>query len=523
MARKRTKILSFLLFCYIIFILSALSFISYLYWYPTNQTLKLSNQNQSIDLLLYPSAWNHLSFSTTPPQKLLKIAVFVKKWPQKSHAGGLERHALTLHLALAKRGHELHIFTASCSNCSIPKYPIPTLYLHVTKPMPSGYLDQALVWEQFKTQNSTGKPFDVVHTESVSLLHTRARNLTNVVVSWHGIAYETIHSNIIQEILRSPEEKRADSLSLQTLKVVNEIKFFPSYAHHVATSDHCGDILKRIYMLPEKRVHTILNGVDENIFRPDFAQGTDFKHKIGILDTKTLVIGIAGRLVRDKGHPIFFEAFKQLINENDGFRNGVVVLIAGDGPWAARYRELGQNVVVLGPLDQDLLARFYDAIDIFLNPTLRAQGLDHTLLEAMLSGKPVMATRFASITGSVIVGSELGYTFSPTVDSLKNALHKVWIDGREILEEKGQFSRQRSLQLFTATKMTAAYERLFLCISNLNTGNDNILQPNCLFQFLVLTDKENDKTDIHMAKVTLPEFQEVVGISHLNKIEIKQA
>ncbi|KAK9141923.1 hypothetical protein Syun_011323 [Stephania yunnanensis] len=116
------------------------------------------------------------------------------------------------------------------------------------------------------------------------------------------------------------------------------------------------------------------------------------------------------------------------------------------------------------------MAVFYNAIDVFVNPTLRAQGLDHTLLEAILSGKPVMATRLASITSSIIVSSEMGYTFSPMVDSLKKALRRVW-DDRGYLEKKGEMARQRALKLFTATKMAAAYERLFLCISNHNRDN----------------------------------------------------
>lgn len=130
----------------------------------------------------------------------------------------------------------------------------------------------------------------------------------------------------------------------------------------------------------------------------------------------------------------------------------------------------------MGPLEQAQLAEFYNAVDIFVNPTLRAQGLDHTLLEAMLSGKPVMATRLASITGSVVVGAEVGYTFSPTITSLKTTLYRVWKDGRGDLKQKGQAARQRGLQLFTATKMAAAYERLFLCISNDENRGDNYCQ-----------------------------------------------
>nr|XP_011459251.1 PREDICTED: uncharacterized protein LOC101312901 [Fragaria vesca subsp. vesca] len=482
MAKDPVAGFSFRRLCSIVSVLCAWSFISFIFWchrygpcYSLYQKME-QKQSQIIELLSFPSAWNQLAFSSNPPPKLLKIALFVKKWPHRSQAGGLERHALTLHLALAKRGHELHIFTSSPPNSSFPRYPFNNLRFHLSKPTASGYLDQALVWKLFQTQNSTGRPFDVIHTESVGLMHTRSRNHTNLAVTWHGIAYETIHSDIIQELIRSPEEPQGYALAERVTKVVEEVRFFPSYAHHVATSDHVGDVLKRIYMIPDERVHIILNGVDEEIFKPDIVKGKDFKKRFGVPESKTLVLGMAGRLVKDKGHPLMFEALKQMLSENDAFRHSVVLLVAGNGPWGARYRDLGSNVLVLGPLEQAQLADFYNAIDIFVNPTLRAQGLDHTLLEAMLSGKPVMATRLASITGSVVVGTEVGYTFSPTIASLKKTLYRVWDDGRGGLKQKGQAARQRGLQLFTATKMVAAYERLFLCLSNDEKNGENYCQ-----------------------------------------------
>ncbi|XP_071687564.1 uncharacterized protein [Rutidosis leptorrhynchoides] len=472
-------------FC-VVLVLSVISSISLLYWshssvsfYFREQRLDLGtgmgmvlSPNRPIDLLTFPMAWNHLSFSSNPPQQLLKIALFVKKWPDRNHAGGLERHALTLNLALAKRGHELHIFTASSSNFSFPKYPFENLHFHLSKPTIAGYLDQALVWNQLQAQNTTERPFDVVHTESVSLMHTRSKNVTNLAVSWHGIAYESIHSDIIQELLRAPNETKSNQLTERNIKVVEEIKFFKKYAHHVATSDHVGDILKRIYMIPDNRVHVILNGVDEDVFKPDYEKGQDFRSNFGISPSKSLIIGMAGRLVKDKGHPLMFEALKQIFTENSTLKETVMVLVAGDGPWGARYKDLGPNLLVLGPLQPTQLAKFYKAIDIFVNPTLRAQGLDHTLLEAVLTGKPLMATKLASITGSVIIGNEHGYTFSPTVESLKKCIYEVWEDGRGVLEQKGKVARERGIKLFTATKMADAYERLFLCISNGKKNQD---------------------------------------------------
>ncbi|KAF5183724.1 Udp-glycosyltransferase superfamily protein [Thalictrum thalictroides] len=470
---------SFCHFCSVLIFLSSLSSVSFLYWshYSNSSwfsqddatSMQEQQQNEAIHLLSFPKAWNHLSFSSNPPPKFLKIAVFVKKWPQKNQAGGLERHALTLHLVLAERGHELHIFTTSSLNSSFPKYSLTNLHFHLSKPTAAGRLDQAVVWKQFQNQNST-IPFDVIHTESVGLYYTRARNLTNLAVSWHGIAYEVIHSDIIQELVRSPDESRSYALTERIVRIVEEVKFFPSYAHHVATSDYAGDVLKRIYMIPDERVHVILNGVDNRIFKPELKLRKDFRKKFGIPESSTsLVLGMAGRLVKDKGHPLMFEALKQIFEENETFRKSVYVVVAGDGPWGDRYKNLGSNLLVLGPLEQSQLAMFYNGIDIFVNPTLRAQGLDHTLLEATVCGKPVMATKFASITRSVVVSPEMGYTFSPTVASLKEALYMVWRDHRNdrgAMEQKGEVARQRGLKLFTAVKMAAAYEKLFLCIAS---------------------------------------------------------
>ncbi|GMG98292.1 hypothetical protein Nepgr_000132 [Nepenthes gracilis] len=485
MASSQASVFSVRRLCWILLALCALSSISFLFWSHCSVPRhagdeELGNQqNQPFNLLSYSYAWNQLSFSHKPPGKFLKIAVCVKKWPHQSHAGGLERHALTLHLALARRGHEIHIFTASYP--SFPKYPLSNLHFHLSKPTAAGYLDQALVWKQLQAVNATGRSFDVVHTESVGLMHTRARSLDNLAVSWHGIAYETIHSDIIQELTRSPEEPQSQALTQRVMKVVDEVRFFPRYAHHVATSNHAGDILKRIYMIPEDRVHIILNGVDEEVFKPDPAKLLDFKQKFGIPESNSLILGIAGRLVRDKGHPLMFEALKQIFMEDNAFKEGVLVIVAGDGPWGAKYRTLGSNVLALGPLDQDQVARFYNAIDLFVNPTLRAQGLDHTLLEAMLSGKPLVATRLASITGTVMVSNEMGYTFSPTLASLKDVLRRIWKDGKGIVEMKGRVARERGLKLFTASKMAAAYEKLFLCISTMSKG-DRDDDDDCRYQ-----------------------------------------
>ncbi|XP_002963408.2 uncharacterized protein LOC9643618 [Selaginella moellendorffii] len=427
------------------------------------------------DLRQMEAAWNRLCFG--PIQERLRIALFVKKWPVGGVPGGLERHALTLHRNLAARGHEIHVYTSAAAGSDNPEELLDDqqdhgerglLHVHFSRPNAGGGFDYHRAWDQFLADNSTHPGgFDIVHSESVALPHWKAQLLgSNLAASWHGIGYEIIHSDLVQDLVRKPGEPRsADlqrSLGERLTRVADEIKFFPSYRHHVATSDYVGDVLQTIYEIPLRNVHTILNGVDESRFRPSLDAGSAFRRKYGVPVNASLVFGAAGRLVRDKGHPLLFEAFSRIAARHPG----VFLLVAGHGPWGDRYRELAPNAKTLGPMDPAHLADFYNALDVFVNPTLRSQGLDHTLLEAMQCGKPLLATHFSSITWSVVVSSDFGHTFSPNVDSLEQAMEAVIAQGRDTMRRKGELCRDYASLMFTATKMGAAYERLFLCMKN---------------------------------------------------------
>ncbi|KAJ6393943.1 hypothetical protein OIU77_023227 [Salix suchowensis] len=122
----------------------------------------------------------------------LKIAVFSRKWPVGTIPGGMERHAYTLHTALAHRGHQVHIFTSpadenspSVSHAGVISY--PQIHFHEGGPGKWRYNN---AFEQFNEENQRAKPFDAVHSESVALPYWLARRVPNLAVSWHGIALE---------------------------------------------------------------------------------------------------------------------------------------------------------------------------------------------------------------------------------------------------------------------------------------------------------------------------------------------
>ncbi|KAL7150584.1 hypothetical protein ABFS83_05G123000 [Erythranthe nasuta] len=422
------------------------------------------------DLRSAEFSWNKLKFPDEKPQTPLKIAVFTRKWPTGGVPGGMERHAQTLHTALASRGHEIHVFTSppaadSSPETSTPSSSSPILHHHEGEPEKWRYNK---AWEQFQAEESRGgaAPFDVIHSESVALPFWLARGVKNVAVSWHGIALESVQSSIYQDLTRKPDEpiSPAFNQSLQSVipKVLNEIRFFSHYQHHIAISDSCGEMLRDVYQIPSKRVHVIVNGVNQHDFVQDTSLGRRFRSQIGIPENATLVLGIAGRLVKDKGHPLLYEAFSKLKTNNPN----TYLIVAGSGPWMNRYKEMGKQVIVLGSMNPSQLQGFYNAIDIFVNPTLRPQGLDLTLMEAMMSGKPIMASRFPSIKGTILVDDEFGFMFAPNVESLYEALERVVAEGAGRLAERGKACKEYAVGMFTARKMALAYERLFLCIKN---------------------------------------------------------
>ncbi|KAH0919352.1 hypothetical protein HID58_027012 [Brassica napus] len=394
------------------------------------------------DLRDLTSPWNKLSFGSISEK--LKLAVFCKSWPVGSIPGGMERHAYTLYTSLASRGHEVHVFTVSSDRSN--RYENQEEYynkgdLHIYfAPNENGALNISHAFEIFHRINGVDHPFDYVHTESVALPHWRVKMVHkgDVAVTWHGIWYEIMHSKLFEELYYSNEHPISD-LDHTMPRLVDEIRFFPAYKQHICISNSAREVLVNIYQLPKRNVHVIVNGVDQTKFVYSPEAGARFRAKHGVPEGNgtVIVMGVSGRLVRDKGHPLLYEAF---------------ALIAKTHPQ-----------VYLLPEE---LSGFYNALDVFVNPTLRPQGLDLTIIEAMQCGKPVVAPNYPSIVGTVVVDERFGYTFSPNVRSLVETLDSVVSDGSRVLEMKGKACKDYAISMFTATQMASAYERFFMCMTN---------------------------------------------------------
>ncbi len=132
------------------------------------------------------------------------------------------------------------------------------------------------------------------------------------------------------------------------------------------------------------KINVLRNGVDLVRFRPFSRE--EMRREYGLSTTTLLSVG---HLIERKGHDLVIDSLTHL--------PGVHLLIAGDGEEFDRLRHqverlgLGGRVSFLGALDQDELARVYNAADIMVLASSR-EGWANVLLESMACGTPVVAT-----------------------------------------------------------------------------------------------------------------------------------
>jgi glycosyltransferase involved in cell wall biosynthesis len=156
---------------------------------------------------------------------------------------------------------------------------------------------------------------------------------------------------------------------------------------------------------------TIYNGVDLEAYSPkDSASpiSLDLRTKLNI-PLGAPVIGIVGRVVREKGYMEFAEMAK-LVSAS---RSNVYFLVVGDALASDRdgiAAKLRSRVDAAGLHDRfrftgftDHVADYLQVMDIFVLPSYR-EGFPRSVLEAMSTALPVVATNIRGCREAVVNG-----------------------------------------------------------------------------------------------------------------------
>ena len=214
----------------------------------------------------------------------------------------------------------------------------------------------------------------------------------------------------------------------------------------VVVSDHIIPQLRKFGV----RADVIYNGIDlEPFYKPD----CDFKKKMNWCGRP--VIGAIARLDPQKGLQYLLRAAPEVLRD---IPNALFVIV-GDGPERealeveAKYLGVQDSICFLGVRED--IPELLSSMDVLAMPSLD-EGLPMALLEAMASGRAVVASRVGGIP-RVIQDRVNGILLSPgDVNGLATALRNVLNHG-EFRTTLGQKARETVESRFSAASMAKQY------------------------------------------------------------------
>lgn len=206
------------------------------------------------------------------------------------------------------------------------------------------------------------------------------------------------------------------------------------------------------------KVSQIYNGVDTNRFCPRLGVrlliGPD-----GFMKSDSVVIGTVGRLQPVKDQLTLVRAFIHLLQTTPHWRDSVRLVIIGDGPLRNESQRLldeaGVNLFAWLPGDHDDVPNIMRSLDLFVLPSL-AEGISNTVLEAMASGLPVVATRVGG--NPELVEDDVTGTLVPSADPIAMAeVLRRYLVCPDLLLRHGQAARARAEGQFSIAAMVKGY------------------------------------------------------------------
>jgi len=236
-----------------------------------------------------------------------------------------------------------------------------------------------------------------------------------------------------------------------------------------AVSQEVEDSLIMRRKISPDQIQVIHYGVDLDQYSTNgISKRKDIRSALRIPEGKT-VIGIVARLEEVKGHTYFIQAMQRVVEQNDN----VAALLIGDGVCRPMLEEqvkslgLDKFVHFLGKRKDvnDLLK----AIDFFVLPSL-SEGLPNVILEAMASGKPIIATRVGGVPEAVVQDGN-GILVEPQKpDQLKTAILEL-LNDHEKIEDYGKCSRKLAENEFSLQKQLNDFEEMYRSLYQEKAGD----------------------------------------------------
>jgi sugar transferase (PEP-CTERM/EpsH1 system associated) len=304
---------------------------------------------------------------------------------------------------------------------------------------PSSY---ARAWRVFRAL----KP-DIVHTRNLAALEMQLPAFLAGVPA-------RVHS----EHGREGADLKGDYRPYNLLR-----KVFRLFVHrYVGMSRDLQRWLVETVGVAERRVDQIYNGVDTRKFRPR-TEGDKVPAPQGFLDGATFIVGAVGRVQPVKDHQTLVRGFARLVELSGAQADGLRLILVGGGPGRAACEQLADALGVRAQCwfagdrgDVDAILRGFD---VFCLTSLN-EGINNTVLEAMATGLPIVATNVGGNPELVTEGETGTLVPSASPEALANAL-RAYLDDPALRMRHGAAARADAERRFGLDAMVRSYVALY--------------------------------------------------------------
>jgi glycosyltransferase involved in cell wall biosynthesis len=214
----------------------------------------------------------------------------------------------------------------------------------------------------------------------------------------------------------------------------------------------------------EEKIVIIPNGVDLSEYKDLPSRGL-FRAKYGIDDHKKVILYM-GRINKTKGIDLLIKAYAHLVNYLK-FNDAVLIMVGPDDGYLNETKSLAHSLGVASSTlfigfvsDEDKLRALVDA-EVFVTPSFT--GFPVTFLEACAVGVPIVTTTLGE-TLDWIEGNT-GYVIPPTPKDLAEATRKI-LSNDELYEAFSRNCRNIVRTKFSIDRVVSKLELLYQNITD---------------------------------------------------------
>ncbi|HOG02575.1 MAG TPA: TIGR03088 family PEP-CTERM/XrtA system glycosyltransferase [Accumulibacter sp.] len=235
----------------------------------------------------------------------------------------------------------------------------------------------------------------------------------------------------------------------------------PFVTRYIALSRDLEDYLTCRVGVNPSRVSQIYNGVDAQRFHPAGTRqpivGCPFS------DSRCWLVGTVGRMQGVKDQTTLVKAFIRALERFPVLRSDLRLVIIGDGPLRAQAQAMLEQAGLADrawlPGQRDDVPEILRGLDCFVLPSL-AEGVSNTILEAMASGLPVIATAVGGNGELIDQGSTGQLVAAADAEAMAREIAGYALDPNRA-RAAGRAGRAVVEQQFSLEAMTQRYQGLY--------------------------------------------------------------